>query len=67
MLNLKLSVFVASLTTAAVVGGIGSTFFIQVFAPEPEAKVCEMPAPATSGRNTFRHVDPIQTGQHKGY
>lgn len=67
MLNLKLSVFVASLTAAAVVGGVGFTFFIQVVLPEPEPRVCESIPAMTPGRNTFRNVDPINTGRDKGY
>ncbi|HGY7219957.1 hypothetical protein WH618_26840 [Klebsiella pneumoniae] len=67
MLNLKLSVFVASLIAAAVVGGVGSSIVLNVFSPEPEPVACE-PAPAPApGKNTLRHVDPVNTGRDKGY
>ncbi|EEL9037194.1 hypothetical protein AB0V82_20430 [Escherichia coli] len=65
MLNLKLSVFVASLIAAAVVGGVGSSIVLNVFSPEPKPVACE-PAPAP-GKNTLRHVDPVNTGRDKGY
>ncbi len=45
MLNLKLSMFVASLIAAAVVGGVGSSIVLNVFSPEPQPVACE-PAPA---------------------
>lgn len=68
MLNLKLSVFVASLGTAALVGGVvGSTFYTQFFLPEPAPHVCESAPAVSHGRNTFRHVEPINTGRDKGY
>ncbi|HAI0957904.1 TPA: hypothetical protein HIS67_004309 [Escherichia coli] len=67
MLNLKLSVFVASLIAAAVVGGVGSSIALNVFSPEPKPVACE-PAPAPApGKNTLRHVDPVNTGRDKGY
>lgn len=67
MLNLKLSVFAASLIAAAVVGGVGSSIVLNVFSPEPKPVACE-PAPApTPGKNTLRHVDPVNTGRDKGY
>ncbi|MEA8543002.1 hypothetical protein PZU20_32210 [Pseudomonas aeruginosa] len=69
MLNLKLSVFVASLIAAAVVGGVGSSIVLNVFSPEPKPVACEpAPAPAPApGKNTLRHVDPVNTGRDKGY
>ena len=67
MLNLKLSVFVASLIAAAVVGGVGSSIVLNVFSPEPKPVAGE-PAPAPApGKNTLRHVDPVNTGRDKGY
>ena len=67
MLNLKMSVFIASLIASALAGIVGTNIVINVFAPEPEPVVCE-PAPvATPGRNTLRHVDPVNTGRDKGY
>ena len=67
MLNLKLSMFVASLIAAAVVGGVGSSIVLNVLSPEPQPVACE-PAPAPApGKNTLRHVDPVNTGRDKGY
>jgi hypothetical protein len=67
MLNMKMSVFIACLIVSALGGVVGSRIVINVFAPEPEAVACEPVPAAVPERNTFRHVDPVNTGRDKGY
>ncbi|WP_318628935.1 hypothetical protein [Proteus mirabilis] len=64
MLNLKLSMFVASLIAAAVVGGVGSSIVLNVFSPEPQPVACE---PADALRQQRRSGTITQTGSNKGY
>ena len=63
MLNLKLSVFLASLIAAAIVGVVGSNIVLNVFSSEPKPVACEQ----VSDQNTLRHVDTVNTGSDKGY
>ncbi|EJD3148817.1 hypothetical protein M1V18_004390 [Salmonella enterica] len=64
MINLKVSMFVLSLAAAALVGGLGTTFVINMNASEPAAVDCK---PAPSGKETFRHQDPVNSGRQKEY
>lgn len=62
MISLKLHIFALFLLAAACAGSVGTKFFISVVTPEPIA--CEQ---VPGKGNTLKHVEPVNTGNHKGY
>lgn len=63
MISLKPWLLVVFLITSATVSSVGTKIILNLQTPEPMSIACE-PAP---GKNTLRHVSPINTGRDKGY
>ena len=66
MLNIKVVTLVLLLAGSAVVGGAGTAVYINSASASAEATAVLNCKPEHR-RETFKHVDPVNTGNDKGY
>lgn len=66
MLNIKIVTLVLMLVGSAVIGGAGTAIYVNSASASADATAvlnCKPQHPP----ETFKHVDPVNTGSNKGY
>lgn len=68
MLNIKVVTLVLLLAGSAVVGGVGTAVYINSASASVDAMaVLNCKPESQRPPETFKHVDPVNTGRDKGY
>ncbi|KIZ48467.1 hypothetical protein UM91_22085 [Pseudomonas oryzihabitans] len=67
MLNIKIVTLVLLLAGSAAIGGAGTAIYINSASASAEATAVLNCKPERPPEETFRHVDPVNSGRNKGY
>lgn len=68
MLSMKLHTLAACLLLSTAVGGAFTLLFVNVVMPAPTVHIPLDPCEKTPGQGkALKHVEPVNTGSHKGY
>ncbi|CZZ75360.1 MULTISPECIES: hypothetical protein [Gammaproteobacteria] len=67
MLNIKVITLVLLLAGSAVIGGAGTAVYINSASATADATAVLNCKPDQRPAETFKHVDPVNTGRDKGY
>ncbi|EIC0560688.1 hypothetical protein NWJ54_004514 [Salmonella enterica] len=67
MLNIKIVYLVLLLAGSAVVGGAGTAIYINSASATADASAVLNCKPEQRPAETFKHVDPVNSGRNKGY